>query len=310
MDLGNAHKTFIESFLTIEKVSELLENPYAAYPPPSVETKNAFDTKTSAINVTPSSNAQYDIKEIKEDALWLSKAANVNEVSALRIVVEECQSRAAAQLLGPFSEEELASIRVAAGNNRYSSSIPVGLMSQGAEPQQTQTEFGLQESRRKRMLRTYLSERRYLLKCSERIFHQVFLSYLLPDETTANPAGFAIAPGWLQTFGIGAFTAKLNADNFPGPDVILKRCIGGIATNIKNLTAGSGWFSEDGGREDVEIDWMRSQITEAIHSMELMWQFLQNYCHEPCSSETIMAWFHLQQDYSFFNSFELVGIAY
>ncbi|KAH7409165.1 nucleoporin-like protein [Cadophora sp. MPI-SDFR-AT-0126] len=305
LDLGHDHTTVIGDFLTNEQVLELLENPYAAYPPPSVETKIAFDTKTSAINVTPSSNAQYDIKEIKEDALWLSKAANINEVSALRVVVEECQSRAAAQLLGPFSEEELASIRDGAGNNRYSSSIPVGLMSQGAEAQQTQKEFGLQENRRKRILRTYLSERRHILKCSERIFHQVFLSYVLPDETTGNGTPFAIVPEWLQTFVTGPFTRKLNADKFPGPNDILKRCIGGITTNMKNLMTGSGWFSEDGGREDVEMDWTRSQITEAIHSMELMWQFLQNYCHEPCSSETVLAWFNLQQDYNFFSSFDL-----
>ncbi|KAG4434290.1 hypothetical protein IFR05_010234 [Cadophora sp. M221] len=305
VDLQEDHTTVIESFLTDPQVLGLLGNPYAAYPPPSAQTKNAFDTKTSAINVTPSSNAQYDIKEIKEDALWLSKAANISEVSALRIVVEECQSRAAAQLLGPFSEEELASIRDAAGNNRYSSSIPVGLMSQGADPQQTQRDFGTEESRRKRILRTYLSERRHLLKCSERIFHQLFLAADTEESDDENRSkGPATSPTWLERMGL-AFHVKLNQDGFPSPDDNLLRCIGGITTNMKNLMAGSGWFSKEGGREDVEFDWTRTQITEAIHSMELMWQFIVYYCHKPCSSDVVLAWFRLQQDYGFFNSLGL-----
>lgn len=302
--------TVIESFLTDPQFFRLLGNPYAAYPPPSAQTKNAFDTKTSAINVTPSSNSQYDIKEIKEDALWLSKAANIDEISALRIVVEECQSRAAAQLLGPFSEEELASIRDAAGNNRYSSSIPIGLMSQGADPLQMQKEFGTQETRRKRILRTYLSGRKHLLKCSERFFHQCFANNQgddSDDESNGTGKESAGTPSWLERMG-DAFYESLSQGGFPSPDGSLLRCISGITTNMKSLMAGSGWLSEDGGREDIEIDWTRNQMTEAIHSMELMWQFFQYYCDETCSSEVVLAWFRLQQDYSFFNRFEMVGL--
>ena len=54
---------------------------------------------------------------MKEDALWLSEKAQIDETSALRVVVEECQSRAAARLSAPFSEDELTNIREAAGNS-------------------------------------------------------------------------------------------------------------------------------------------------------------------------------------------------
>jgi nuclear pore complex protein Nup188 len=54
---------------------------------------------------------------VKEDALWLSEKAQIDETAALRVAVEECQSRAAARLITLFSEEELASIRETAGNS-------------------------------------------------------------------------------------------------------------------------------------------------------------------------------------------------
>lgn len=54
---------------------------------------------------------------MKEDALWLSGKAQIDETSALRVVVVECQSRAAARLSAPFSEDELINIRETAGNS-------------------------------------------------------------------------------------------------------------------------------------------------------------------------------------------------
>ena len=54
---------------------------------------------------------------MKEDALWLSEKAQIDETAALRVVVQECQSRAATRLRTPFSEEELAGIRETAGNS-------------------------------------------------------------------------------------------------------------------------------------------------------------------------------------------------
>ncbi|XMA09239.1 hypothetical protein WAI453_002030 [Rhynchosporium graminicola] len=309
VDLEHDHAAFIERFLFDSYVYELLKNPYNAYPPPSAQSKNAFDTKTSAINVTPTSNAQYDIKEIKEDALWLSKTANINEISALRIVVEECQARAPAQLLGPFSEEELASIRNAAGNNRYSSSIPVGLMSQGADPKHTKEAFGTQANRHKRILRTYLSERKHILKCSERVFHYI-LSHS-ERATSSNGSvvkGSAVAPPWSHRIG-AALVLKLQQEGYLGANEILLRCTEGITKNMNNLMAGSGWLSEAGGKDDLELDWTRGQICEAIHSMELMRQFCELYCSEPVSSEVILAWFQLQQDYGFFGSFEMEDLS-
>lgn len=298
-ELGTDHKVAIQKFLEDPDVLNLLSNPFEAYPAPSSQTKATFETRTSAINATPSSTAQYDIKEVKEDALWLSKTAQIDEVSALRITVEECQSRATAQLQGPFSEEELASIREAAGESKYSSPIPVSLLSQGVDAEAIKKEFDNQHSRRERILQTYLSERRNFLKCGEHLLHACFSN---PESLAENGKGKGpqVAPSWIIERG-RALASQLELN---GGDKFSLRCIKFIDTKIKSIENGSGWFSEDGGRENVEIAWIQTQIVEATHSMEILWHFLVYVIGFP-SSQVALGWFRLQQSFGFFNTFSM-----
>ena len=295
-ELAPDHKAVIQSFLADPEVLGRLTSPFDAFAEPSAQTKAIFETRTSAINVTPSSNARYDVKEIKEDALWLSSTVKIDEVTALRVVVEECQSRASAQLLGSFSEEELASIREAAGNSRYTSSVPVALLSQGADPEVIKEEFEAKDNRKQRILFTYLSERTYFLKCVERLLHAVFVS----GANSEDGKGRDTTP-WLAECG-KAIIAKLEKKNV---DDLLLRGTRYIETNIKNIEIGSGWFGEEGGRESVEMGWITNQITEATHTMEILWHFL-TYVVECPSSQLALAWFKLQQTFGFFGSFSMV----
>jgi nuclear pore complex protein Nup188 len=304
-ELPTEHRAVIERFLSDPEVVQLLASPFDAYPPPSAQSKAAFETKTSAINVTPSSAAKYDIKEIKEDSLWLSKAAKLDEVSALRLVTEECQFRTSAQLLGQFSEEELSSIRDAAGNSQYSSSIPISLLVQGLDPEAISQQFARQDSRRQRILRTYFSERRYLLKVSERLFDAAFSYQAKEQNAAANGKGkgkaVAFEPSWQARCGI----AIASRHDMTNPQPLILRCIQAVATALKKLEEGSGWSDPDGERGDIDIEWVRSQFTEATHAMELLWQFITNIMAIP-TGRVVLEWFRIQQSYSFFNSFESV----
>lgn len=297
----------IERFLSDPEVIQLLARPFDAYPPPSAQSKTAFETKTSAINVTPSSTAKYDIKEIKGDSLWLSKVAKLDEVTALRLVTEECQFRTSAQLLGEFSEEELSSIRDAAGNSQYSSSIPISLLAQGLDPEAISQQFARQDSRRQRILRTYFSERRYLLKSSERLFDAFFLHQTREQNAATKGKGkgkaAALEPSWQTHCGM-AIASQHNLDN---PQPLVLRCIQAVSTTLKKLEEGSGWSDPDGERGDIDIEWVRSQFTEATHAMELLWQFITNIMAIP-TGRVILEWFRFQQSYGFFNTFESVRV--
>jgi nuclear pore complex protein Nup188 len=290
----------IERFLLDPVVLDILTGPFESFSEPSPKSKTAFETKTSAINVTPSSTTRYDIKELKEDALWLSKTAKIDEVSSLRIVVEEYQSRASAQLQGRFSGEELASLREAAGNSKYSSQIPVSLLSGGMDPEAIQKEFKTADNRKQRIFYTYLSERCYLLKCTEELFH-VFFSFQDAQTENGKGKGLEVASSWLETSG-KALAARMAARS---TEEFLLGCIKAITINTQNLSASSGWSGADGEIEDVESAWARNQILEATHAMEIIWEFLIYLLQVP-SSQVILAWFRLQEACEFFSNFESV----
>jgi len=257
--------------------------------------------------VTPSSTARYDIKEIKDDSLWLSRVATLDELSALRLVLEECQFRASAQLLGQFSEEELVSIGDAAGNSQYSNSVPLSLLVQGLDPEAIQQQFVRQDSRRQRILRTYFSERRYLLKASERLLDAAFTyqARLLNATEAGKGKGKAaeLEPSWQVEYG-QALVIQHTADD-PSPAVI--RCIQGIGAILQKLQDGSGWSDTDGERGDIEIEWIRNQFAEATHGMEYLWRYI-TYDMDVPSGRVVLEWFRLQQSFGFFNSYESVRV--
>jgi nuclear pore complex protein Nup188 len=274
----------IEQFLSHPDVLELLSHPFNAFCPPSQERKAAFETKTSAINVTPSSSARYDIKEIKDDALWLSKEAAIDEVSALRLVVVECQSRTCAQLVDRFSSEELAGIQDAAGRNQ--SVLPVDLLSLGDDAKTVQAAFDTKNSRQLRILRTYLCERRSLLRSDGYGSRQG----KEPEQLSS------------RLVKIGEGLARVTARE---SEAFLLECIASIDANIRRINEGSGWYKEEGSREDVEIEWINNQISEITITMEIIFQSLDT-SNFIASSRLVLAWVHMVTENGFFEAFTTV----
>jgi nuclear pore complex protein Nup188 len=235
----------------------------------------------------------------------LSKIANLDEVSSLRLVTEECQFRTSAQLLCRFSEEELSSLRDAAGNSQYANSVPISLVVQGLDPVAISQQFARQDSRRQRILRTYLSERRYLLKSSERLFDAAFLHQTREQIAAERGKGKGKAvdsePSWQVRCGIAI--ASLHDSSNPQPLVL--RCVQAVGTTLKKVEEESGWSDPDGERGDIDVEWVRSHLTEATHALELLWQFITNIMAVP-TGRVILEWFRLQQSCRFFNSFDSV----
>lgn len=233
----NAKTPVIEQFFSEAKVLELLAHPSKAFPAPSQQSKAAFETKTSAINVTPSSNTRYNIKEVKEDAIWLSNEARIDEVTALRIVLEECQDRSSAQLLGRFSNEELASIREAAGATQASTALL-------SDSDAIQEDFDCPKSRRQRILSTYLSARRNILQCLNVVFQKTL--YSGPEASGGRKGKDPQAPeSWVQRIGNNLVRAMGDQDRW------IVEAISTIAVHATNLGSGSGWLKQDGGCQGI-----------------------------------------------------------
>ena len=290
----------LDSFFSDPAVLQLLAHPFTAFSPPNQHTKSAFETKTSAINVTPSSTTRYYIKEVKEDALWLSKEAKIDEVSALRVVIVECQDRQRAQLLGTLSSQEAANIEEAAGTSRAS----IALYQRYTDSEAAGDDFSSLDSRRLRILRTYLSERRNVSQCLKIIAE----GHLYPDVNgpgNAKAKGVAEHTSWLRGLSDRVW------EKMDGQEKWILEALSVIRIDAENTQRGSGWFQDNEGREDmeaIEIEWVNNQIIEISYAMELIFQFVDSNS-SPSSSTIVVAWLETMEQYGFFDHFETVSSA-
>ncbi|KAF2858203.1 hypothetical protein K470DRAFT_278685 [Piedraia hortae CBS 480.64] len=85
----------LEHFLTDDETAERICAPPAK---PSAASRSAYDERVAPVHDVESPTGDYDLGQIKQDALWLSKEVAVQEVDALRIVVVAWQTRAVQQL--------------------------------------------------------------------------------------------------------------------------------------------------------------------------------------------------------------------
>ncbi|SZF04562.1 unnamed protein product [Blumeria hordei] len=285
----------VKSFLEDKTVQDLLCKPFEAFRPPSVLSKASFGTKTSAINVTPSIDAQYDIKVIKQDSLWLSKTANIDEISALRVTVVESQNRCTAQLLGPFSDEEIANLQEAVGTNNFPNSTSLLLPTQGQQTAIIQEEFDRVDNRKLRILRTYLSERCYMWKCAEHIIQLFFLSI---DVEESDKVKLNTRSLWLENYFKSLVIFLKSTD----VDTLLLQYISNLRNNMQKFSSSCDLDCEEEVRETIEADWAQMQIIEAIHAMKLIWHFLV-YTVELSSSQVTLEWYQFLQSFNFFENF-------
>jgi nuclear pore complex protein Nup188 len=286
-------------------VLQLLGRPYNPYSyTPSTPTKSTFETKTAAINVTPTTKKDYDITEIKEDALWLSKEAEIDELSALRLVVLEYQTRSAAQLQSDFSDEERIFLQEATGNDsvEFSSTLPRTKLA-GADSDERVVDIDSKDIRRVRALRLYLSERRYLLKCAG-LFLQAALDQQSDSvEETEQDQGGESNASWIGHVGADVL-ASLERASRSMHDYLIDS-IRSLRDKFKGLDKGSGWLKQEGSREDLEIDWLCNLLVEAVNTMEITVRILDKQNRIP-SSEAVLDWFRFASTYGFFDQFEHV----
>jgi nuclear pore complex protein Nup188 len=279
----------LAQFLQDDYVRSLLQNPSAAFPAPDQSSKTDFDTKTAPIHATPDSVGAYDINKIKEDAKWLSQGANISQVAALRIVVLEFQSRPASHLAGPLSTQDAVNLQEAAGINNGSISNLLPLSTVTMDADDVWKEFEKDESRRLRIFRAYLSERRYLAMAADLAQAATLVSRA--KQITAGPS-----------------TAEPLYPVLPVEDPA-KQAERIIEANLKHLSKTMEHLSEGYEKaitekelrhESLELDWLTTLVTEIVHSLSLVFQALHqgddNFFAAP---ETVLEWFSLMEAYMF-----------
>ncbi|KAB5557934.1 nucleoporin subcomplex protein binding to Pom34-domain-containing protein [Coniochaeta sp. 2T2.1] len=288
------NSTAVSDFLKDAQVHELLKTPSLVFGPPSSQSKAAFETKTAAINVTPVPTDKYDIKVIKEDALWLSKNTSVNESDALRVVVVEHQSRSNSHLTGPLSSQDVINVQEAAGVSSAHASSIFGAIDVSAAPdaETIWSDFDKEESRRARLIATLLSEQRAFTAAAD-----AFITFILHRSPSfTGPEATALRSDIIKAaFGSGDGENVAPASFEP----LLTSYISILPQYLSNFERISEKMDDKYVSSDLAIAAMAAGLAQATHALSLIFQILDQSAHIFASPEIVHQWFQFLDDTRF-----------
>ena len=298
--LGNSQLRY---HLATSEAFDILSEPFAPFPAPSAQTKSSFETKTSAINVPPSPHGRYDIKQVQEDTRWLSKETNIDELSALRIVVLEWQSRPVFNLLKSDAAEKGATFRQTLGWN--SLQLPLSHSQFGSTPSRISNNDPSSEvdDRKVRLLNIYLSERRYIIKTCE---HLVFVALCRVVPTTKNHQ-LEEQETWIEALGNRVLLAWDVGDKSKSSrkDFFVV-AVEALQSRLQGFETGSGWLKDESSQEEFDLTWAKHQLLEIIDILQIMLKLLEPK-QDLTRSDAFLAWFRLMGNCSFFENFDPVS---
>ncbi|KAI9802693.1 MAG: hypothetical protein M1825_002715 [Sarcosagium campestre] len=290
----------IDRFLHDEQTTSHLVNPLKYFSAASRRARALFENQTAAIHVTPAANGKYKIEQIKEDVLWLSKTADIDEVAALRIGVIEWQARPRDQLLEDSSRDVASSslgssqINLGATIPFVSSVFPLTASRNGAAP----SDFDSTESRRWRLLRYYLSERCSIVKLSELLIRSALAGGEIgPESDHQEQSSPRLATEWLTSLGRTLLEARIGAmEEGAGKLSIFTEATEALDERYKGLGLGSA-FVGDLEHFEVEAEWVRYRMMEMIHILQLMFTVADSMSEIP-PSKAVSAWFQFVGKYA------------
>ncbi|PHH62689.1 hypothetical protein CDD81_6758 [Ophiocordyceps australis] len=281
----------VTRFLSDDYVCSLFKEPSTAFAPPSEATNRDFQTKTAPVNVTSASIAAHVITKVKQDAEWLSKSAQVNLVAALRVVIVELQALPARYLLGPLSFQDAANLQEAAGlqSGRGTFFLSELGASVSLDSDEIMADFDKAENRRRRLFDTLLTERRAFMMaadylCSLRSYKRLPIIVKAPIEQLVVLSSSQDSPA-------SQISTHLN---------FVATCMQSIETGFRPLTE----VPEQ--QDEMEVDWLRTLLTEVIHAISIIFQIVDSLRTEFPPSDAINQWFILMEKYSFFSTIQPV----
>ncbi|KAF9693042.1 hypothetical protein EKO04_008987 [Ascochyta lentis] len=254
----------LRDFLTAPENLQILSRPWKPFADPSPQEKSKFESKTAPISVTPAQSSHYNLDEIKEDSLWLSKEAQIAEYAALQLVAQEWQSRATVQLLSGLTEEEALSVQEAAGLANFGASTFVPNSSLLSTPlASTSTQFDTQDQRRLRIIEIYHSTCAAIIRISQLLISWGAAPYLRSQTIYGNDY-HTVGAGWIEELGQNIATAQ-NA----GPATALDQCLQAVKKRCDLLDGGYTWDVAEPIIEPASEKWVVAQTVELLHLLHL-----------------------------------------
>ena len=284
----------VAAFLKDPYVHQLLKKPSLAFAPPTAQSKSTFTARTAAISYTPPPDSRFDAGEIKNDAQWLSNAVKLDENAALRVALVEFQSRAISHLSGPLSTQDVTNIQQAAGldNTQISSLFEVIDTTSVADAEALRVDFDDVASRRRRVLATYLSERRNFLASLDDLMTFLFYSHIPTTAPELESLRKSLATA---LFGLQDVT-KSKATSF---EDIASACLEILPGLIESSYSGQESMEGVALGEQLGVDWVRTGLVEAVHAMAVIFQTLDLSHGVFAPPSVVSSWFKFVDNYTF-----------
>lgn len=286
----------VSDFLRDQNVHGFVQDPSKAFAKPAAQTKSDFETRTAAINVTPTQNDKYDLKTIKDDALWLSQNVDINEVAALRIVAIEFQARPYSHLSGPLSTQDIINLQQAVGadGSQANSLLASVSAADSMDVDKIWSSFNTETTRRRRLLDFYMAERRYFMMFVDNVLN-VMLEHIYTESTGQRAA---LCQRLLQaTFG-GLKPVEVRN---PTREGLLTRYLGLLNDCVARAGDGPAGVLTS---VDLELDWIRTAMTETLHLLASIFQVVDLVDEVFLPAEIVSAWFSFVHDYGFMDGLQ------
>ena len=281
----------------ILSIPQLLARPVPVLPKPSPQAKADFESKTAAINITPSPGAPHSIDEIKEDTLWLSKCLDLDEIECLRVVLLEWQTRPVAQLQDGLSETEAASLRDVVGSEDYGlgQNGPSGL-GKLADPA-----FHSQEQRRSRLVALCMQEQASMFRIS------AVLTDIYVQIDLMTSSGIELHPDrkFARTLKTTVKGTLQSSEAQPGG---FSACFDGLKYCLDRLERGPPWAGESIDSNMLLNEWTCAFLNQISALLELV---LLHHKSPRVHTDThhTLAWLTMMSEVGFFLCFEPQSVA-
>lgn len=299
-DTAAEDNTSLERFLSDEATIQLLVQALAPFPEPNEKTKAAFSTRTAPIHVQPSSNGNYDIELLKQDATWLSKEVHIDEMSALRVVMLEWQQRPSAQLLSEWSEEEKLSVQAATASAGFGAST---IRNPEETTGLTSTEFNKEAPRHERLLKLFWSERAHVLRVSETL-----VGFAQPaDQQPVSAVSIgksAMTRSWTKDVGRNVWDEQRKPGS--GKNFFIQ-CVDALDARLQTLGDSNKWPTSVKDDDTLLLAFIQSLFTEMTLVLRLALMHAASMAEVP-DAASVRSWFDLMDSTSFFSIMPAVSV--
>lgn len=232
----------------------------------------------------------------------MSKEAQISEYAALKLVVQEWQSRPTIQLLSGLTEEEALSVQEAAGIASLGASTFVPNSSILTAPLISKSsQFDTQDQRRLRIVDIYHSTCASIIRISQLLISWGSATYLR-SQTIYGSDYLTIGVGWIEELG-QTITATQNG---PGAKA-LDECLRAVQKRCDALEGGYSWNVAESIVEAASEKWVTAQTTELLHILHLALVHADLVVKGFIPAATIEDWLTTFMTRSFFREFPAVS---